>query len=65
MSLRIGANAYNALNQPNFAAPGAGIGTSTFGQITSTEAPPTSPYGSFQSAAVTQRVLQVFGKFTF
>jgi hypothetical protein len=65
MTLRIGANAYNAFNHPNFAGPGAGVGTSTFGAITGTLAPPTSPYGSFQSAAVTQRVLQVFGKFTF
>jgi hypothetical protein len=65
MTLRIGASAYNAFNHANFAGPGSGIGTSTFGAITGTLAPPTSPYGSFQSAAVTQRVLQVFGKFTF
>jgi hypothetical protein len=65
MTLRIGANAYNVFNHPNFQPPGAGIGTSTFGAITSVAAPPTSPYGSFQGAAVTGRVLQVFGKFTF
>jgi hypothetical protein len=28
-------------------------------------APPTSPYGSFQSAGVGGRVVQVFGKFNF
>jgi len=64
-SLKIGANAYNAFNKANFANPGSTIGDSNFGSITSVDAPPTSPYGSFQGAAVTQRVLQVFGKITF
>ena len=61
----IGANAYNAFNNVNFSAPGATLGTGNFGLITGTNAPPTSPYGSFQGAAVTQRVLQVHGKITF
>jgi hypothetical protein len=65
MSLKIGANAYNVFNHPNFSNPNASVGTSSFGSITSVQAPPTSPYGSFQGAAVTQRVLQVFGKITF
>jgi hypothetical protein len=65
MALTIGANAYNVFNKGNFANPDGVIGDSTFGEITSTVAPPTSPYGSFQGAAVTQRVLQVHGKFTF
>jgi hypothetical protein len=65
MALTIGANAYNVFNKANFAAPDGVEGDSTFGEITSTVAPPTSPYGSFQGAAVTQRVLQVHGKFTF
>jgi hypothetical protein len=65
MTFRLGANAYNTFNHPNFQPPGAGIGTSTFGAITSVAAPPTSPYGSFQGAAITGRVLQVFGKITF
>ena len=71
-TLQIGANAYNIFNNVNFAAPGQTLGsasndvsTSSFGQITGTLAPPTSPYGSFQGAAVTQRVLQVHGKITF
>ncbi|WP_263350740.1 TonB-dependent receptor [Acidicapsa acidisoli] len=61
----LGAQVYNIFNHPNFSNPGSEIGTSTFGAITSVQAPPTSPYGSFQSAAVTQRVLVVTGKFTF
>jgi hypothetical protein len=64
-TLSIGANAYNVLNKVNFAAPVTDIGSSAFGQITSADAPPTSPYGSFQGAAVTQRLLQVHGKITF
>ena len=65
MALAIGANAYNIFNKANFANPSSVVGSSTFGLITGTVAPPTSPYGSFQGAAVTQRVLQVHGKFTF
>jgi hypothetical protein len=61
----IGANAYNAFNNVNFGTPGTTTGTGNFGLITNTNAPPTSPYGSFQGAAVTQRVLQVHGKITF
>jgi hypothetical protein len=61
----VGANAYNVFNHPNFAAPDAALGTSAFGTITGTVAAPTSPYGSFQGAAVTQRIVQVHGKFVF
>jgi outer membrane receptor protein involved in Fe transport len=65
MQFRLGASAYNVFNKANFNPPGSTLGTSTFGTITSVAAPPTSPYGSFQGAAVTQRVLVVHGKFTF
>jgi hypothetical protein len=61
----IGANAYNVFNHANFAPPGSVVGSSTFGVISSVAAPPTSPYGSFQGAAVTQRVLVLHGRFTF
>jgi len=71
----IGAQAYNIFNHPNFSNPGTNpssgaagfntVGPGSFGIISSTQAPPTSPYGSFQSAAVTQRVLVVNGKITF
>ena len=65
MTFSLGAQAYNVFNHANFSNPGSQIGSSSFGAITSVLAPPTSPYGSFQSAAVTQRVLVVQGKFTF
>ncbi len=61
----IGANAYNVFNHVNFASPNGDISSGAFGQITGAVAPPTSPYGSFQGAAVTQRLLQVHGKITF
>ena len=65
MTFDIGANAYNLFNHPNFAAPNSTLGANDFGVITGTVAAPTSPYGSFQSNGVTQRLVQVHGKFTF
>lgn len=65
MTFQIGANAYNVFNHANFAPPVGDISSGAFGLITSAVAPPTSPYGSFQGAAVTQRLLQVHGKITF
>jgi outer membrane receptor protein involved in Fe transport len=73
MSFELGAQVYNIFNHPNFANPGDAypgdasdqITSSSFGNISAVVAPPTSPYGSFQSAAVTQRILVVTGKFTF
>jgi hypothetical protein len=62
---RMGANAFNLFNHANFANPSAGLGLAGFGNITGTLAPPTSPYGSFQGAAVTQRVVQIEGKLSF
>ena len=64
-TFQIGANAYNIFNHVNFAPPTGDISSEAFGLITNAEAPPTSPYGSFQGAAVTQRLLQVHGKITF
>jgi len=61
----LGAQTYNIFNHPNFGNPGSTLGTGNFGLISNTQAPPTSPYGSFQGAAVTQRVLVVTGKITF
>jgi hypothetical protein len=65
LTFQIGANAYNVWNHANFANPNSVLGSSSFGLITNVVSPPTSPYGSFQGAAVTQRVLQVHGKITF
>ena len=63
----LGANAFNVFNHPNFANPDADISNagSTFGQIQSTVTPPNSPYGNFQGAAVSGRVLQLDLKFKF
>jgi hypothetical protein len=65
LTFAIGANAYNVFNHANFANPGNTVGSSNFGSISSVVSPPTSPYGSFQAAAVTQRILTVQGKLTF
>ena len=65
LTFTLGAQAYNIFNHPNFSNPNTTIGDGSFGFVTSTQAPPTSPYGSFQGAAVTQRVLVVTGKISF
>ena len=67
INFEIGANAYNVFNHTNFGQPNSTVtaNMSNFGLIQNTLAPPTSPYGSFQGAAVTQRVLQVHGKIIF
>jgi len=65
LAFSLGASAYNVFNHVNFAPPNGNVGLSNFGQISSAVAPPTSPYGSFQGAAVTQRLLVVHGNFTF
>jgi hypothetical protein len=64
-TLSIGANAYNVFNQVSFGAPDSTLGDSTFGLISAAVQAPTSPYGSFQGAVVTGRILQVHGKITF
>lgn len=61
----VGAAAYNLLNHANFASPGQDVATSGLGLITSTVAPPTSPYGSFQGSAVSGRVMVITGRFAF
>jgi Carboxypeptidase regulatory-like domain len=64
-TFQIGANAYNLFNKVNFAPPVGDVSSGAFGLITSAVSPPTSPYGSFQGAAVTQRLLQIHGRITF
>ena len=61
----IGADAYNLFNHPNFGLPTSDVNSGNFGLITSTQASPTSIYGTGQGAAVSGRVLVVFGKFVF
>ena len=61
----IGATAFNVLNHPNFANPINSATSSLFGQIQNTVSQPNSPYGNFQGAAVSGRVLQLMAKFQF
>jgi outer membrane receptor protein involved in Fe transport len=73
-TFQLGFNFYNVFNHANFGAPNGNISdgglsstgeTGSFGLIQGAVAPPTSPYGSFQGAAVTQRLAVIHGKFTF
>ena len=62
----LGIIAYNVFNHPNFGNPDNDIADgSTFGQLTSTVTPASSPYGNFQGAAVSGRVLQTLMKIQF
>lgn len=61
----IGAIAYNVLNHPNFANPDGNMADGTFGTIQATVSAASSPYGNFQSAAASGRILQLMLKFQF
>jgi len=61
----LGATAYNVLNHPNFANPINNAALASFGNIQNTVTQPNSPYGNFQGAAVSGRVLQLMLKFKF
>jgi hypothetical protein len=65
LTFKLGLNFYNLFNHANFASPAGDISSGAFGQITGTVAPPTSPYGSFQGAAVTQRLMVIHGNLSF
>jgi hypothetical protein len=60
-----GASFYNILNHPNFSSPSGNYSSGTFGQILSTATPPSSPYGNFQGAAVSGRIIQTMLKLEF
>ena len=47
MAFGIGANFYNIFNHPNFASPVDTYAPGNFGQVFTTTAPPTGPYGAF------------------
>jgi outer membrane receptor protein involved in Fe transport len=64
-NVQIGTYAFNIFNHPNFGFPANDVNAGSVGASGSILAPPTSPYGSFQSAGVGGRVLQVFGKISF
>jgi hypothetical protein len=66
LTLKLGINAYNIFNDVNFAPPASNVQyPGSFGQIFGALAPPTSPYGSFQGAAVTQRLYVLHGNLSF
>ena len=62
--LSIGVSLYNALNHPNFANPNPAANAGG-GTITATVSQPASPYGEFQRAAVSGRVIVTTAAFTF
>lgn len=67
LAFQIGAQAYNVLNRVNFGPPGNNASNpSTLGVISSDIGPPTSPYGSSQSASIVSgRILVVQGRLLF
>jgi hypothetical protein len=60
-----GANFYNILNHPNFLPPNPNLNSGSFGLEQLTATPPSSPYGNFQGAAVSGRIIQTVLKFEF
>jgi hypothetical protein len=65
LTFTLGMNAFNILNHPNFANPNGNVNQGTFGVIQSTVAAASSPYGNFQSAAASGRILQTVLKLVF
>ncbi len=65
LTLSLGANAYNIFNHPNFDRPTGSLSSGLFGTIWETVSAPNSPYGNFQGAAVSGRILQSNLKVTF
>ena len=64
--LQLGANMYNILNHPNFFSPFNNVAGGGFGTLfPSASVPPTTPYGSYQGAGVSGRLVQLQGKFIF
>jgi hypothetical protein len=64
--LELGAQFFNALNHPNFAAPGHDLANpTTLGAITSTVSTPTSILGSGLGGDASARLIQLKGTFTF
>ncbi len=64
-NLGIGLTAFNAFNHPNFGQPDNNLGDSTFGQISSMQTTPTSPYGAFFGFDSSPRIVQLTAKLTF
>jgi hypothetical protein len=60
-----GASFYNILNHPNFLNPSGSVASGSFGLVNATATPPSSPYGNFQGAAVSGRIIQTMLKLEF
>jgi hypothetical protein len=65
VKFKLGANFFNILNHPNFAPPYNNLANSLFGTIQADVPPVSSPYGNFQGAGVSGRLVQVMGGITF
>ena len=75
LNFAIGAQAFNALNHPNFGLPSNGYSSTFtgaapipdpfFGTIGSMQGTPTSPYGNFLGFDSSPRVMQLSAKFVF
>jgi hypothetical protein len=65
VKFKLGANFFNILNHPNFAPPVNNLASSIFGTIQADVPPVSSPYGNFQGAGVSGRLVQVMGGITF
>jgi hypothetical protein len=65
VGLQIGLNAYNWFNHANYGNPYPNTNASFFGQVVTTQFPPTSPYGAFANAATDMRIAQLTAKLTF
>lgn len=65
VKFKIGANLFNLFNHPNFAPPVNNLASSAFGRIQADIPPVSSPYGNFQGAGVSGRIIQVLGGFSF
>lgn len=65
LKLQLGANMYNVLNHPNFFTPINNVANPAFGVLFATAAQPTTPYGAFQGAGVTGRLIQMQAKLIF
>jgi Carboxypeptidase regulatory-like domain/TonB-dependent Receptor Plug Domain len=66
VKLQLGANMFNVLNHPNFFSPINNVADGgAFGTLFATSVQPTTPYGAFQGAGVSGRLIQMQAKLIF
>jgi len=65
IALGIGLQFFNVFNHPNFGFPDAGLSSSTFGQISSLQQPPTSILGSGFGGDAAPRMIQIKAQLQF